>query len=79
MIAGSDIGPELAFPCRIPRAIQHPNGWLHALTPDVVGMVFSFLAGLAALRWLSGWLERGHWHYFGIYCVFAAGIVLWVG
>ncbi len=60
-------------------AIQHPNGWLHALAPDLAGMVFSFLAGLAALRWLSGWLERGHWHYFGIYCAFAAAVVLWVG
>jgi undecaprenyl-diphosphatase len=40
--------------------------------PGLVGMVFSFGAGLLALRWLSGWLERGHWHYFGIYCLAAA-------
>jgi undecaprenyl-diphosphatase len=35
-------------------------------------MAFSFLAGLAALRWLSAWLEHGRWHYFGIYCLVAS-------
>ena len=40
--------------------------------PGILGMVFSFGAGLLALRWLSGWLEKGHWHYFGIYCFAAA-------
>jgi undecaprenyl-diphosphatase len=44
--------------------------------PGVLGLVFSFLAGLVALRWLSRWLEKGHWHYFGYYCLFAAGVVL---
>jgi len=41
-----------------------------------MGMAFSFVAGLLALRWLSGWLEKGRWHYFGIYCLAAsAGVV----
>jgi undecaprenyl-diphosphatase len=40
--------------------------------PGLVGMVCSFAAGLVALRWLSGWLEKGKWHYFGIYCFAAA-------
>ncbi|MGA2017439.1 MAG: undecaprenyl-diphosphate phosphatase [Opitutaceae bacterium] len=40
--------------------------------PGLLGMAFSFGAGLLALRWLSGWLEKGHWHYFGIYCFAAA-------
>ncbi|HXQ79739.1 MAG TPA: undecaprenyl-diphosphate phosphatase [Opitutaceae bacterium] len=40
--------------------------------PGLLGMVFSFGAGLLALRWLSGWLEKGHWHYFGVYCFAAA-------
>jgi undecaprenyl-diphosphatase len=35
-------------------------------------MVFSFLAGLLALRWLSSWLEQGRWHYFGYYCLAAS-------
>ncbi len=42
------------------------------VTPGLVGMAFSFVAGLAALRWLSGWLETGRWHYFGFYCFAAA-------
>jgi undecaprenyl-diphosphatase len=39
-------------------------------------MVCSFLAGLVALRWLSRWLEKGRWHYFGYYCLLAAVVVL---
>jgi undecaprenyl-diphosphatase len=47
----------------------------HQLIPDVVGMIASFVAGLLALRWLSNWLERGRWQYFGYYCLFAALVV----
>lgn len=47
--------------------------------PSLLGMVLSFLAGLAALRWLSRWLEHGRWHPFGAYCVLAAAVVLRVG
>jgi undecaprenyl-diphosphatase len=47
--------------------------------PSVLGMVFSFLAGLLALRWLSRWLEQGRWHFFGAYCLLASLLVLWVG
>ncbi len=43
--------------------------------PSILGMVFSFLAGLVALKWLSGWLENGRWHYFGIYCLLASVVV----
>jgi undecaprenyl-diphosphatase len=39
---------------------------------SAVGMVFSFLAGLAALKWLSSWLDQGRWHLFGIYCLVAS-------
>ncbi len=35
-------------------------------------MVFAFLAGLLALKWLSRWLENGRWYLFGIYCLLAA-------
>jgi undecaprenyl-diphosphatase len=49
---------------------------LAALTlPGLVGMVGSFLAGLVALRWLSAWLERGRWRFFGYYCLFFAAAV----
>jgi undecaprenyl-diphosphatase len=42
------------------------------VAPGLIGMAFSFVAGLVALRWLSGWLETGRWHYFGFYCFAAA-------
>src|SRR6202044_3153535 len=29
---------------------------------SVLGMGFSFLAGLVALKWLSSWLESGRWY-----------------
>ncbi len=58
---------------------QHDAGGagvtLSMFGPSLLGMVFAFLAGLLALRWLSRWLEKGHWHYFGIYCLVAAVIV----
>jgi undecaprenyl-diphosphatase len=52
------------------------EGLWHLLGPSMLGMVFSFLAGLAALRWLSQWLEQGRWAYFGFYCLALAAIVL---
>lgn len=51
-------------------------GMLQLLGPSMLGMVLSFLAGLVALRWLSRWLEQGRWYLFGIYCLFAALVVL---
>ena len=44
--------------------------------PSLMGMAFSFVAGLLALRWLSRWLEQGRWHFFGYYCLIAAAAVL---
>src|ERR1700678_247653 len=41
---------------------------------SLLGMLFSFLAGLIALKWLSSWLESGRWYLFGIYCVLASGV-----
>jgi undecaprenyl-diphosphatase len=49
---------------------------LSMFLPGIAGMFFSFLAGLAALRWLSSWLEHGRWHYFGFYCL-AASAGVW--
>ena len=51
------------------------SGFAAAAFPSVLGMVFSFLAGLLALKWLSAWLERGRWYYFGIYCLLASVVV----
>ncbi len=44
----------------------------------LLGMVFSFFAGLAALRWLSSWLEHGRWYLFGIYCLAASVAVYYL-
>ena len=43
---------------------------------SVIGMAASFFAGLAALRWLSSWLENGRWWLFGVYCLLASCVVL---
>ena len=56
-----------------------PHGEIaHLMLPGLVGMVFSFLAGLLALRWLSQWLETGRWQWFGVYCLIAAGVVFFL-
>ena len=52
---------------------------LHAaLISSLLGMVFSFFAGLAALKWLSSWLESGRWYIFGIYCLAASAGVFYL-
>jgi undecaprenyl-diphosphatase len=52
---------------------------LHAaFLTSLLGMVFAFLAGLVALKWLSSWLESGRWYLFGIYCVAASGMVFYL-
>jgi len=44
---------------------------------SILGAICAFLAGLVALKWLSKWLERGRWYWFGIYCLLAAaGVAL---
>lgn len=50
--------------------------WMHLVAPSVVGMIFSFGAGLIALRWLSRWLGEGRWQYFGFYCFAASALLL---
>ena len=49
-----------------------------SLVFSLLGTVFSFLAGLVALKWLSSWLENGRWYLFGIYCLLASGIVFYL-
>jgi len=52
---------------------------LHAsLMGAVIGMVLAFFAGLAGLKWLSSWLESGKWYLFGIYCLLASCVVLYL-
>lgn len=58
---------------------EHGAGFWSLLGPSALGMVFSFLAGLVALRWLSRWLEAGRWWYFGCYCLALSAVVLILG
>ena len=52
---------------------------LHAsLVASLLGMVFSFIAGMLALKWLSSWLETGRWYLFGIYCLIASAVVFYL-
>jgi len=54
----------------------HSSDLAAMLEPGLLGMVFSFIAGLLALKWLSRWLEAGKWQYFGYYCLIASVIVM---
>jgi undecaprenyl-diphosphatase len=59
--------------------LAHALGLWPLVMPSLVGMVFSFGAGLLALRWLSRWLEQDRWHLFGFYCLAAALLIFFVG
>jgi undecaprenyl-diphosphatase len=48
---------------------------VNLFTPGLLGMLFSFIAGLLALKWLSSWLENGRWALFGVYCLGASAAV----
>jgi undecaprenyl-diphosphatase len=64
---------------RLLKATQLSEGSFNigqVLMPGFLGMIFSFLSGFLALRWLSAWLEQGRWKYFGIYCILAASVVM---
>ena len=64
---------------RLYQAQHHQlAGILPSAAPSVLGMIFAFVAGLLALKWLSRWLETGRWHLFGIYCLAAATAVAYL-
>jgi len=67
----------------VDKAMIQQFGVFHLVRDGLIGMAFSFVAGLIALRWLSNWLENGKWKYFGYYCIMAAaavmGISCWKG
>jgi undecaprenyl-diphosphatase len=46
-----------------------------AILQGFVALGLSFVAGLVALRLLSSVLEKGHWAWFGYYCLAAAAVV----
>ena len=49
-----------------------PLHWSHLVTPGLVGMACSFVAGLVALKFLGRLLESGRWKFFGYNCLVAA-------
>ena len=49
---------------------------LSLFLPGLAGMVLSFLSGWLALKFLSSWMEKGRWSYFGYYCLALAGVVM---
>ena len=64
---------------RLLKAAHEGGADLHgSLVASLLGMVFSFVAGLAALKWLSSWLESGKWWLFGVYCIVASGVVYYL-
>lgn len=48
---------------------------LHLFMPGIVGMIFSFVAGLFALKLLSRLLEGGRWQWFGYYCLIVSIVI----
>lgn len=58
------------------ESAMHAGGLWTLAMPSLLGMVFSFGAGLLALRWLSRWLEQDRWHWFGFYCLVISPLVL---
>ena len=56
----------------------HAHRSARSVVMSLLGMVFAFLAGLIALRWLSSWLEEGRWYLFGIYCLVASVVVFYL-
>jgi len=66
---------------KVPAAANavHAGALWPLLMPSLLDMVFSFGAGLLALRWLSRWLEQDRWHLFGFCCLAASLMVFLLG
>jgi undecaprenyl-diphosphatase len=58
-----------------PLTLQQTS-WTALFYPSLLGMLFSFAAGLLALKWVSRWLENGRWQVFGYYCLTASLVVI---
>lgn len=72
------IAKELLRLLKSHDAAASPAQLAHLLGPGLFGMVGAFVAGLLALKLLSSWLEKGHWAWFGYYCVAFSGFVFFL-
>jgi undecaprenyl-diphosphatase len=81
VITPAAIGREalrLMHATRDAAAAGAPNDLHGTVVVSLLGALFSFLAGLVALKWLSNWLENGRWYLFGIYCLAASAAVFYL-
>jgi undecaprenyl-diphosphatase len=72
------IAKELLRLLKSHEAGAAPGELLRLLGPGLFGMAGAFVAGLLALKLLSSWLEKGHWAWFGYYCVAFSGFVFFL-
>lgn len=72
------IAKELLRLLKSHEASASPVHLVHLLGPGLFGMVGAFIAGLLALKLLSSWLEKGHWAWFGYYCIAFSGFVFFL-
>jgi undecaprenyl-diphosphatase len=69
------VGKELWRLIKAHPEMTHGPALIKLLTPGLLGMICSFVAGYLALKLLSSLLEAGRWKYFGYYCLAAAAVV----
>jgi undecaprenyl-diphosphatase len=69
---------RLVKAAHLAKAAGTPIDLHGSVVSSLLGMVFSFFAGLLALKWLSNWLENGRWYLFGIYCIVFSGVVFYL-
>jgi undecaprenyl-diphosphatase len=72
------IAKELLRLLKSHEAAAAPSELVHLLGPGLFGMAGAFVAGILALKLLSSWLEKGHWAWFGYYCVAFSGFVFFL-
>jgi undecaprenyl-diphosphatase len=72
------IAKELLRLLKSLEAAAAPSELVHLLGPGLFGMAGAFVAGILALKLLSSWLEKGHWAWFGYYCVAFSGFVFFL-
>jgi undecaprenyl-diphosphatase len=69
------VGKEFLRLVKAHPEVTHGAQFINLLKPGLIGMIFSFGSGLAALWLLSSLLEAGRWKYFGYYFLVAAAAV----